>query len=52
MCTDGLTNAVSENEIKKIIGTESPEGATKKLIDAANANGGPDSITVIIAVCG
>ena len=52
MCTDGLTNAVSENEIKKIIGTESPEGAAKKLIDAANANGGPDNITVIIAVCG
>lgn len=52
MCTDGLTNAVKENEIKEIIKANSPSDAAKKLIDTANANGGPDNISVIIAVCG
>lgn len=52
MCTDGLTNAVSEKDIKNILESEKDiKHAVKKLIDAANANGGPDNITVIAAVC-
>lgn len=52
LCTDGLTNAVSENDIKNILGSEKDiENAVKRLIDTANANGGPDNITVIAAVC-
>lgn len=52
LCTDGLTNAVSENDIKNILGSEKDiENAVKRLIDTANTNGGPDNITVIAAVC-
>ena len=47
MCTDGLTNMVSEEEIYKII-KENPTDASKPLIQKANDNGGRDNITAII----
>lgn len=52
MCTDGLTNAVSEEQILEIVkGEKELSEAAKKLVNAANENGGPDNITVIIARC-
>lgn len=45
MCTDGLTNMISEDEIKNILQEENPE---KMLIKRANDNGGMDNITVVI----
>lgn len=47
MCSDGLTNMVSEEEICKIL-KENPTDATKPLIQKANDNGGRDNITAII----
>ena len=47
MCSDGLTNMVSEQEIKKII-KENPTDATKLLVQRANDLGGNDNITAII----
>lgn len=47
MCSDGLTNMVSEDEIFKII-EENPTDATKPLIQKANDNGGNDNITAVI----
>ena len=47
MCSDGLTNMVSDEEICKII-TENPTDATKPLIQKANDNGGRDNVTAII----
>ncbi len=47
MCSDGLTNMVSENEIYKII-KENPADATKMLVQRANDLGGADNITAII----
>ena len=46
MCTDGLTNMVSEERIKEIL----KEGGdiSKKLTDEANKNGGMDNITVVV----
>lgn len=50
MCTDGLTNAVSEADILSVVqGEKDLKKTAKKLIDAANLNGGPDNITVVIA---
>jgi protein phosphatase len=47
--SDGLTGMISENEITQILERrESLEDAAKKLIDAANANGGRDNITVVL----
>jgi protein phosphatase len=47
MCSDGLTNMVSEDEILKII-EDNPTDCTKPLIQKANDNGGHDNITAIV----
>lgn len=47
MCSDGLTNLVSENEIYGMLMTN-VETAVHNLIQRANDNGGLDNITVII----
>lgn len=47
LCTDGLTNYISEEEIKIIV-LES-ENPVKALIDLANERGGADNISVVMA---
>lgn len=47
MCSDGLTNMVSEEEIQNII-KENPTDSTKLLVQKANDLGGKDNITAII----
>jgi serine/threonine protein phosphatase PrpC len=50
LCSDGLSNLVEEAEILEIVGANiSAESAAQKLIDLANARGGDDNITLIIA---
>lgn len=50
MCSDGLTDMVSDNEIFNIVKDNSITGNIKveRLIEAANNNGGKDNIAVII----
>lgn len=49
MCTDGLTNMVNEEEIKKIVQDNIDlEGICGKLIEATNKYGGEDNATIII----
>ena len=50
LCSDGLYNMVDEDEVAKIIkqGGSLKEN-TAKLVAAANAAGGTDNITVILA---
>ncbi|MBI2394806.1 MAG: serine/threonine-protein phosphatase [Deltaproteobacteria bacterium] len=48
LCSDGLTNAVSDEDIARIA-QQAVEAACAALIDAANAAGGPDNITVVLA---
>ena len=49
LCSDGLTSMISEQRITQILG-ENPslESAADRLIDAANAAGGRDNITVVL----
>ena len=47
MCSDGLTNMVSENEIYGII-RANPENANETLVSRANEHGGLDNVTVVI----
>ena len=47
MCSDGLTNMVSEEEIYQIT-KENPKEAANKLTMLANNHGGYDNITVLI----
>lgn len=50
LCSDGLSGQVTKDEITTVINEEEDlTNACKRLIDRANANGGPDNITVIIA---
>jgi serine/threonine protein phosphatase PrpC len=49
LCTDGLHNLVSEDEIRTIVEQYGPEESTSRLIARANENGGPDNITTLVA---
>ena len=49
-CSDGLTDPVIDDEICEFLSASSNLDETcKELIDAANAGGGPDNITVLLA---
>jgi protein phosphatase len=49
LCSDGLTETVPDPHIAELL-TTGPDGdaACRALIDAANAAGGPDNITVVL----
>jgi PPM family protein phosphatase len=53
MCSDGLSDMVDDQAIAGILATEaSLEEKVGQLIDAANANGGRDNISVLLAQAG
>lgn len=47
LCTDGLYNLVSDNEIKDMVKHTNPQSAVEQLVQLANERGGTDNITVI-----
>jgi protein phosphatase len=47
-CSDGLWGTVTEAQIQSVVLEMEPQKAADKLIDMANANLGPDNISVII----
>lgn len=50
ICSDGLHGIVSDDEIRRVLESESnPELACERLVTLANEAGGPDNITVIVA---
>lgn len=50
LCSDGLSGVISDEEIKNIVTTENTiSKKVERLVAAANAAGGPDNITVILA---
>ena len=50
LCTDGLWNLIGDTGIETVFRWhEDPESVCKALIDAANAAGGHDNITVVVA---
>jgi serine/threonine protein phosphatase PrpC len=49
LCSDGLTETVRDDRIATLLaGHEDGHEACRGLIDAANAAGGPDNITVVL----
>ena len=49
MCSDGLSNMVSDGQIKEIVELRTDlESCAKELIRAANQNGGRDNIAVVL----
>jgi serine/threonine protein phosphatase PrpC len=53
LCSDGLSNKVTDEEMKEALGSGAAlDEATKKLIALANERGGDDNITVVVAEVG
>lgn len=51
LCTDGLTGALSDEEIRKTLEAfDDPERCVARLIQLANERGGTDNITAVLAV--
>jgi protein phosphatase len=48
LCSDGLSNLVTADEIGSVVTAFPPEEATKFLVALANVRGGPDNITCVI----
>lgn len=48
ICTDGLTNYVSEQKIYEVLKTVPQEQSAQTLVDLANDAGGGDNITVVL----
>lgn len=50
LCSDGLTRAVPDNTVRRLLtAIPDPDAATAALIEAANANGGPDNVSCVVA---
>lgn len=53
LCTDGLSNMLTDEEMKRIIKEESSlRMAGNRLVEAANKNGGSDNITALLVRLG
>jgi serine/threonine protein phosphatase PrpC len=52
VCCDGLSNELTEEELAAIMAEPDPAAASEHAITAANAHGGNDNITAIIAHIG
>jgi protein phosphatase len=48
LCSDGLYPVVPYEEIRTILEVYSPAAACQKLVEQANASGGPDNISVVV----
>jgi serine/threonine protein phosphatase PrpC len=48
LCSDGLSNMVTEEQMAQVLATELPGTATRRLVDLANQAGGPDNITAVV----
>jgi protein phosphatase len=46
ICTDGLWGQMQADEIEKVLGSESPDSASRSLVQLAKDRGGPDNITL------
>jgi serine/threonine protein phosphatase PrpC len=50
LCTDGLSGPVTDDQILQIVETSTDlKTASRRLIECANENGGPDNITCVLA---
>ena len=47
----GLPPNSDDETIRRHVTSDSMENAARALVDAANANGGPDNISVVLVKC-
>jgi len=48
LCSDGLNGMLDDDVIGRLLGEGNPEAAARRLVDAANAAGGEDNVTVVV----
>lgn len=48
LCSDGLSGVVDDATIARMVAEHAPADAVERLVDAANAAGGPDNVTVVV----
>ncbi len=48
LCSDGLWEVVTEEEIREVVMSDPPGGACRRLVELARSRGGPDNVTVQI----
>jgi PPM family protein phosphatase len=48
LCSDGLYNVISDDEIEELVADCDPRTACRRLVDAANERGTPDNVTVAL----
>lgn len=50
LCSDGLTDVLTDQEILQLLtgGKNGTQELSERLVDAANAGGGPDNITAVV----
>jgi hypothetical protein len=48
LCTDGLTGAIDDRTIRRVLAGGTPREAAARLVDLANEAGGEDNITVVV----
>ncbi|MFF5720159.1 MerR family transcriptional regulator [Streptomyces buecherae] len=50
LCSDGLSAVVPSEEIRRVlVAADEPEPAVRELVDLANASGGPDNVSCVVA---
>ena len=49
LCSDGLSAVVEPGRISELLAGDEPEAVAQALVEAANACGGPDNVTVALA---
>ena len=49
VCSDGISNSMSDDELRSLLADHDPETACTKMIDLANERGGKDNLTAIVA---
>ena len=49
LCSDGLCKIVPDARITELLAGSTAQEAARRLVDAANAAGGPDNITAVVA---
>ena len=48
LCTDGLTNVLPKDKMEELLTKGGFYDIPDRLVDAANAGGGPDNITALL----
>jgi PPM family protein phosphatase len=50
LCSDGLSNSVTDDELRVLLASGDPAAACDQLIDRGNEHGGEDNLTAVVAL--